>query len=62
MYERYCQNKLRSEALWRQFSDCAFFQVNVTNFDDFFFQHIRSEALICLTESGLAVCFNLSFE
>uniref|UniRef100_A0A667XRY8 MCF.2 cell line derived transforming sequence n=1 Tax=Myripristis murdjan TaxID=586833 RepID=A0A667XRY8_9TELE len=26
MYECYCQNKLRSEALWRQFSDCAFFQ------------------------------------
>ncbi|XP_034453197.1 proto-oncogene DBL isoform X1 [Hippoglossus hippoglossus] len=26
MYECYCQNKLRSDALWRQFSDCAFFQ------------------------------------
>ncbi|XP_056152655.1 proto-oncogene DBL [Lampris incognitus] len=26
MYECYCQNKPRSEALWRQFSDCAFFQ------------------------------------
>ncbi|XP_027141618.1 proto-oncogene DBL isoform X1 [Larimichthys crocea] len=26
MYELYCQNKPRSEALWRQFSDCAFFQ------------------------------------
>ncbi|XP_034037554.1 proto-oncogene DBL isoform X2 [Thalassophryne amazonica] len=26
MYECYCQNKLRSEALWRQFSNCAFFQ------------------------------------
>uniref|UniRef100_A0A8C5ATH1 MCF.2 cell line derived transforming sequence n=1 Tax=Gadus morhua TaxID=8049 RepID=A0A8C5ATH1_GADMO len=26
MYECFCQNKLRSEALWRQFSDCAFFQ------------------------------------
>ncbi|XP_014268154.2 proto-oncogene DBL isoform X3 [Maylandia zebra] len=25
MYESYCQNKLRSEALWRQFSDCGFF-------------------------------------
>uniref|UniRef100_A0A3B4G4A6 MCF.2 cell line derived transforming sequence n=1 Tax=Pundamilia nyererei TaxID=303518 RepID=A0A3B4G4A6_9CICH len=25
MYESYCQNKLRSEALWRQFSDCSFF-------------------------------------
>uniref|UniRef100_A0A1A8PQ43 MCF.2 cell line derived transforming sequence a n=2 Tax=Nothobranchius TaxID=28779 RepID=A0A1A8PQ43_9TELE len=25
MYEWYCQNKPRSEALWRQFSDCAFF-------------------------------------
>lgn len=28
MYECYCQNKPRSEALWRQFSDCAFFQVS----------------------------------
>uniref|UniRef100_A0A096M8F7 MCF.2 cell line derived transforming sequence n=1 Tax=Poecilia formosa TaxID=48698 RepID=A0A096M8F7_POEFO len=27
MYEMYCQNKPRSEALWRQFSDCAFFQM-----------------------------------
>lgn len=27
MYECYCQNKPRSEALWRQFSDCSFFQV-----------------------------------
>lgn len=27
MYECYCQNKPRSEALWRQFSDCTFFQV-----------------------------------
>ncbi|XP_035267501.1 proto-oncogene DBL isoform X3 [Anguilla anguilla] len=26
VYERYCQNKPRSELLWRQFSDCAFFQ------------------------------------
>ncbi|CAL8356346.1 unnamed protein product [Merluccius merluccius] len=26
MYECFCQNKLRSEALWRQFSDCSFFQ------------------------------------
>ncbi|KAG9335326.1 hypothetical protein JZ751_005375, partial [Albula glossodonta] len=26
MYERYCQNKPRSELLWRQCSDCAFFQ------------------------------------
>ncbi|XP_053179359.1 proto-oncogene DBL [Scomber japonicus] len=26
MYECYCQNKPRSEALWRQFSDCTFFQ------------------------------------
>uniref|UniRef100_A0A8C5N1T3 MCF.2 cell line derived transforming sequence a n=1 Tax=Gouania willdenowi TaxID=441366 RepID=A0A8C5N1T3_GOUWI len=26
MYEWYCQNKLRSEALWRQFCDCDFFQ------------------------------------
>ncbi|XP_058252256.1 proto-oncogene DBL isoform X1 [Hemibagrus wyckioides] len=25
VYERYCQNKPRSESLWRQFSDCAFF-------------------------------------
>uniref|UniRef100_H3A2Q7 MCF.2 cell line derived transforming sequence like n=1 Tax=Latimeria chalumnae TaxID=7897 RepID=H3A2Q7_LATCH len=26
VYETYCQNKPRSESLWRQFSDCAFFQ------------------------------------
>ncbi|XP_068596179.1 proto-oncogene DBL [Brachionichthys hirsutus] len=26
MYECYCQNKPRSDALWRQFSDCSFFQ------------------------------------
>uniref|UniRef100_A0A3P9MNZ1 MCF.2 cell line derived transforming sequence n=1 Tax=Oryzias latipes TaxID=8090 RepID=A0A3P9MNZ1_ORYLA len=26
MYECYCQNKPRSESLWRQFSDCSFFQ------------------------------------
>ncbi|CAL9698451.1 unnamed protein product [Knipowitschia caucasica] len=26
VYEAYCQNKPRSESLWRQFSDCAFFQ------------------------------------
>lgn len=27
VYERYCQNKPRSELLWRQCSDSAFFQV-----------------------------------
>ncbi|TRY92655.1 hypothetical protein DNTS_007701 [Danionella cerebrum] len=26
IYEKYCQNKPRSEALWRQCSDCTFFQ------------------------------------
>ncbi|XP_063046759.1 proto-oncogene DBL [Engraulis encrasicolus] len=26
VYERYCQNKPRSDSVWRQFSDCAFFQ------------------------------------
>uniref|UniRef100_A0A3P8SFN6 MCF.2 cell line derived transforming sequence n=1 Tax=Amphiprion percula TaxID=161767 RepID=A0A3P8SFN6_AMPPE len=26
MYECYCQNKPRSDALWRKFSDCGFFQ------------------------------------
>uniref|UniRef100_A0A8C5MYC2 MCF.2 cell line derived transforming sequence n=1 Tax=Leptobrachium leishanense TaxID=445787 RepID=A0A8C5MYC2_9ANUR len=26
MYEKYCQNKPRSDSLWRQFADCAFFQ------------------------------------
>ncbi|XP_043927819.1 guanine nucleotide exchange factor DBS [Protopterus annectens] len=26
IYEKYCQNKPRSESLWRQFADCAFFQ------------------------------------
>uniref|UniRef100_A0A8C5GCD6 Guanine nucleotide exchange factor DBS-like n=1 Tax=Gouania willdenowi TaxID=441366 RepID=A0A8C5GCD6_GOUWI len=28
IYEKYCHNKPRSESLWRQCSDCAFFQVN----------------------------------
>lgn len=32
MYECYCQNKPRSEALWRQFSDCSFFQVSFPPF------------------------------
>lgn len=27
VYEKYCQNKPRSESLWRQCSDCPFFQV-----------------------------------
>ncbi|POI32779.1 hypothetical protein CIB84_003469, partial [Bambusicola thoracicus] len=27
IYEKYCQNKPRSESLWRQFSDSVFFQV-----------------------------------
>ena len=27
IYEKYCQNKPRSESLWRQCSDCPFFQV-----------------------------------
>lgn len=27
IYEKYCQNKPRSESLWRQCSDSAFFQV-----------------------------------
>ncbi|KAK2506146.1 hypothetical protein MC885_005562, partial [Smutsia gigantea] len=26
MYARYCQNKPRSEAIWKKFSECAFFQ------------------------------------
>ncbi|XP_028815680.1 proto-oncogene DBL isoform X4 [Denticeps clupeoides] len=26
VYEHYCQNKPRSEALWKQYSDCPFFQ------------------------------------
>lgn len=29
IYEKYCQNKPRSESLWRQCSDCTFFQVLV---------------------------------
>lgn len=27
IYQKYCQNKPRSESLWRQCSDCPFFQV-----------------------------------
>ncbi|KAJ0049867.1 hypothetical protein NL108_005141, partial [Boleophthalmus pectinirostris] len=29
MYECYCHNKPHSDALWRQFSDCVFFQVSL---------------------------------
>jgi hypothetical protein len=29
IYEKYCQNKPRSESLWRQCSDCPFFQVRL---------------------------------
>lgn len=29
IYEKYCQNKPRSESLWRQCSDCPFFQVGL---------------------------------
>ena len=32
IYEAYCQNKPRSESLWRQCSDCAFFQVRPFTF------------------------------
>lgn len=28
MYEKYCQNKPRSESLWRQCSESSFFQVS----------------------------------
>ncbi|XP_010857951.1 PREDICTED: proto-oncogene DBL-like, partial [Bison bison bison] len=26
MYAKYCQNKPRSEAIWKKYSECAFFQ------------------------------------
>ncbi len=29
IYEKYCQNKPRSEALWRQCGDSMFFQVRL---------------------------------
>lgn len=32
IYEKYCQNKPRSESLWRQCSDCPFFQVRFGTF------------------------------
>lgn len=32
IYEKYCQNKPRSESLWRQCSDAAFFQVTIKYF------------------------------
>lgn len=32
IYEKYCHNKPRSESLWRQCSDCAFFQVDKQDF------------------------------
>nr|KAF6493203.1 vestigial like family member 1 [Molossus molossus] len=27
MYEKYCLNKPRSEAIWKKYSECAFFQI-----------------------------------
>lgn len=34
IYEKYCHNKPRSESLWRQCSDCAFFQVDKQDFTE----------------------------
>lgn len=34
IYEKYCHNKPRSESLWRQCSDCAFFQVGKQDFTE----------------------------
>lgn len=34
IYEKYCHNKPRSESLWRQCSDCAFFQVPKHDFTE----------------------------
>ena len=34
IYEKYCHNKPRSESLWRQCSDCAFFQVDRQEFSE----------------------------
>lgn len=33
MYEKYCQNKPRSESVWRQCADCPFFQVRPGSFE-----------------------------
>ncbi|XP_057708471.1 guanine nucleotide exchange factor DBS-like isoform X12 [Corythoichthys intestinalis] len=42
IYEKYCHNKPRSESLWRQCSDCIFFQVLSTFKPGYFW-------LVCLT-------------
>ncbi|XP_061735316.1 guanine nucleotide exchange factor DBS-like isoform X4 [Nerophis ophidion] len=41
IYEKYCHNKPRSESLWRQCSDAAFFQVLL--------QHVRLYQLVLLS-------------
>lgn len=52
IYEKYCQNKPRSESLWRQCSDCPFFQVRSrpAQFHPLYYREERG----CLTQ-GLVV-------
>lgn len=45
IYEKYCQNKPRSEALWRQCGDSMFFQVT----PEFLYFAFRGFSLSCLT-------------
>lgn len=38
MYANYCQNKPRSEAIWKKYSECAFFQVIIQVLDILFLE------------------------
>ncbi|XP_072869490.1 proto-oncogene DBL isoform X5 [Chlorocebus sabaeus] len=35
MYAKYCQNKPRSETIWRKYSECAFFQMDEVGFTEY---------------------------
>lgn len=50
IYEKYCQNKPRSESLWRQCSDCPFFQVCLEPL-----LHTSASFLVAL-DRALALC------
>lgn len=54
IYEKYCQNKPRSESLWRQFSDSVFFQVCLL-------KSLNSCGFVFFIDLGEGVIFGLGF-
>lgn len=55
IYEKYCHNKPRSESLWRQCSDCAFFQVNTVSTIKFCLVLFLSfDTFVSLLQSGVS--------